>query len=137
MTTQASQALPGWSELLFRSMAKLRELFDSALDCLDPDTTDDFSHLFEGGRRLEKMLGEPESKDSNHDLMNVLAAIRGYAEMLREDLGTEQANMDEALSHLLEAVHAAKFSDLETSSAREIELRKAREAELSKQVAPY
>jgi hypothetical protein len=36
-----------------------------------------------------------------------------------------------------EAVHAAKFSDLETSSAREIELRKAREAELSKQVAPY
>ena len=107
MTTQASQALPGWSELLFRSMAKLRELFDSALDCLDPDTTDDFSHLFEGGRRLEKMLGEPESKDSNHDLMNVLAAIRGYAEMLREDLGTEQANMDEALSHLLEAVHAA------------------------------
>jgi class 3 adenylate cyclase/CheY-like chemotaxis protein len=92
-------------------MAELRELFSSAPDSLDPDTTDDFSHLFEGGRRLEKMLEAPESKDSNHDLMNVLAAIRGYAEMLREDLGTEQANMDGALSRLLKAVHAANDDD--------------------------
>ena len=35
-----------------------------------------------------------------------------------------------------EAVHAAKFSDLETSSAKEIEGGKAREAELSKLVEP-
>jgi adenylate cyclase len=111
VTIEVSQAPPLWSELLLRSLAELKDLYSSGLAGLDPDTTDDFSHLFEGGRRLEKMLGAPESKESKHDLMNVLAAIRGYAEMLKEDIGSEQVSIGEALSRLLKAVHAANDAD--------------------------
>ena len=39
--------------------------------------------------------------------MNALAAIRGYAEMLREDIGDAFQELDDTLSRLLKAVHTA------------------------------
>ena len=39
-----------------------------------------------------------QSAPNRHDLMNVLSAIRGYGEMLREDLATEHAELDSALT---------------------------------------
>jgi len=44
--------------------------------------------------------------------MNVLAAIRGYAEMLREDIGAQSPALDTALSQLLAAVHAADTAEV-------------------------
>lgn len=106
-----------WSELLLRSIAELRELFSGCADTLGQETTADFDHLFEGGRRLTSMLDETESAASRHDLMNVLAAIRGYAELLTEDLGSEFTDIREALARLLQAVRAANTDDNTSTSA--------------------
>ena len=105
-----------WSELLLRSLAELRELFASSQPQLNPDSTDDFARMFEGGRRLAQMLEDPDSVASRHDLMNALAAIRGYAELLTEDLGAEFADLNEALLRLLKAAQAAD-SEAGTPSA--------------------
>jgi len=104
-TTSPAPAL--WSELLLRSIAELRELFAGLEPQLDRDTASDFGRLFEGGQRLTEMLGS-EGAASTHDLMNVLAAIRGYAEMLSEDMGASQTDASEALARLLKAVQAAQ-----------------------------
>tara|TARA_R110001599_G_scaffold353527_1_gene593574 strand:+ start:9634 stop:11085 length:1452 start_codon:yes stop_codon:yes gene_type:complete len=106
-----------WSDLLLRSIAELRELFSGYREGLGAESVTDFDHLFEGGRRLTTMLAETESTTSRHDLMNVLAAIRGYAELLAEDLGSEFADIREALTRLLHAVHAANSDDSTTSEA--------------------
>jgi len=47
------------------------------------------------------MLCDTESATSRHDLMNVLAAIRGYAELLSEDLGSVFTDIAVALARLL------------------------------------
>ena len=99
-----SQAATLWSDLLLRAIAELRELHDQQQERLDADTAEDFSRLFDGADRLETMLADTDSPPSNHDLMNVLAAIRGYSEMLREDIGASQPALDGALSRLLKAV---------------------------------
>ena len=106
-----------WSELLLRSIAELRELFSGCSEALGEDTVADFDHLFEGGRRLSDMLGSTESTTNRHDLMNILAAIRGYAELLTEDLGEEFADIREALARLLKAVHAANSDDSTPATA--------------------
>ena len=87
MTNGSPNPTPAlWSELLLRSIAELRELFSGCGDSLGQDTVADFDHLFEGGRRLTDVLTQTEETTSRHDLMNILAAIRGYAEMLTEDV---------------------------------------------------
>ncbi|MBP6682252.1 MAG: response regulator [Halioglobus sp.] len=104
-TAHPSPAL--WSELLLRSLAELRELFTALEPQLRHDSVGDFNQLFEGGRRLSNMLAGIRSPGSRHDLMNVLAAIRGYAELLTEDLGAEFVELHAALARLLKAVQAA------------------------------
>jgi len=108
-TTSPTPAL--WSELLLRSVAELRELFATRGAELEPASRDDFDHLFEGSRRLSDMLADTDSPASRHDLMNVLAAIRGYAEMLNEDIGSEFDDIQAALARLLKALQGAESGD--------------------------
>ncbi len=111
MTTSTASPAPAlWSELLLRSISELRDLSANHSGVLGEEASADFSHLFEGGRRLSEMLAT-EASTSRHDLMNILAAIRGYAELLAEDLGEEFADIGEALARLLKAVQAASNED--------------------------
>lgn len=105
--TDTSQAPLVWSELLLRAIAELRELFAKLEGTLSEENADDFEHLFEGGSRLTAMLDTNTPEHSRHDLMNVVAAIRGYAEMLREDLGSDHPELEAALARLLKAGHGA------------------------------
>jgi class 3 adenylate cyclase len=86
-------------------MSELRELYQHAREQFTEDAQADFDRLFDGSSRLNEMLQETDS--SRHDIMNVLSAIRGYSEMLREDLATEHADIDSALARLLKAVDSA------------------------------
>ena len=97
MTTNSSQAPNPWADPLLRAIAQLRELFATAQARMDSDAREDFSRLFEGATRLERMLADPVQAANRHDLMNVLAAIRGYAEMLREDIGPQHPDVDDTL----------------------------------------
>ena len=99
MSDGASQHPALWSDLLLRAMADLREHYNLLQDALQAEILDDFASVFDASDRLNAMLAESE-KPNRHDLMNVLAALRGYAEMLREDVGAEQPELDAALSRL-------------------------------------
>ena len=106
MSTGSSQNHTQWSNLLLRAMADLREHYNLLPEELASDSEADFQHLLAGADRLNDMLASG-GENSRHDLMNVLAAIRGYAEMLREDIGSAQPELDAALARLLSAVSTA------------------------------
>ena len=110
MSEGASQHPALWSDLLLRAMADLRERYNSLQDDLQSDTLEDFARLFAASERLNEMLVAADNPN-RHDLMNVLAAIRGYAEMLREDVGATQPELDAALSRLLSVVLTANNGD--------------------------
>ena len=101
------QANTGWTDLLLRAIVELREFHGRAQANLDSQTLEDLSSLFDGAQRLEQMLANTEQQTNRHDLMNILAAIRGYAEMLREDVGPGETELDDVLARLLKAVHTA------------------------------
>ncbi len=105
--SSTGQAPALWSELLMRSVAELRELYARFAEGLDAEIGADFAKLFEGGSRFQRILDSDAQQPSSHDLMNVLAAIRGYAEMLREDIGSARPDIDAALQRLLKAIQGA------------------------------
>jgi len=107
MTTNTRHTIPDWSDHLRREIATLRREFAQLQEHLGAQTVDDFSHLLDAGSRLEQMLGTAGQTPSNHDLMNVLSALRGYAELLREDVGTAYADLDATLAALLAALQVA------------------------------
>ncbi len=115
-TSGSSQTSTLWSDLLLRAMAELRELVDKSQAGLADQALDDFAHLFEGSARLDDLVRSGDGSADSHDLMNALAAIRGYAELLREDIAAEFPELDAALARLLSAVHTAHNRDGDESA---------------------
>ena len=105
MNDSSTQAPAQWSDLLARAVVEVRELFEQHRPELAESLIDDFKHLFDGAVRLEEFLSDWSDDQSTHDLMNILAAIRGYSEMLREDLENGPADLDGSLARLLSAIH--------------------------------
>lgn len=104
--TTESAAL--WNDLLLRNMAELRELYHQAQGSMSEDTRTDFGRLFDGSVRMDALLQDPES--NRHDIMNILSALRGYGEMLREDMAAQHTDIDAALARMLKAVDSASNS---------------------------
>jgi class 3 adenylate cyclase len=107
VTTGTSQAPTLWNDALLRAMTELRELFDKRQDGLGSDTLEDFSRLFDGAKRLEQLLSASTGTDHSHELMNVLSAIFGFAELLRDDIGQQQPELEDALVRLLQVANTA------------------------------
>jgi class 3 adenylate cyclase len=110
----ASQAGTQWSDLLLWSIVELRQRVGGIYSELDEASKEDFGKLFAGADKLELLLGADPGEDLQHDLMNILGAIRGYAEMLREDIGPQQPALDDTLARLLKAVQTANSDSTET-----------------------
>jgi len=108
VTDNANQSPAFGSDLLLRSVAELRELFERHNADFDEQNKDDFAHLFQGAKNLEALLDHSHEGDNTHDLMNALAAIKGYAEMLQEDLASLPGELDDTFSRLLKAVDTAQ-----------------------------
>ena len=124
MTTGSSQTTTQWSDFLLRALAEVRSVSSSLASELDATARDDFARLFDGAQRLEDMLDQDSEKVDSHDLRNILAAIRGYSEILQEDLGPAQPQLDETLARLLKALNTAQDGSTEhgeTSNNRVIE----------------
>jgi class 3 adenylate cyclase len=102
-----------WTDHLLSKIEALRQIFSAQQGHLSEQSTDDFTHVFDAASRLEEMLGNTEHAANSHDLMNVLTALRGYAEMLREDIGASHGDLDTALSSLLDAVQTAHTGSAE------------------------
>jgi len=70
---------------------------------IEPPTDADVLALKEGLTRVSELLDTPSS-DVNHDLLNVIGAIRGYAEMLQEDIALLHPALGQTLPALLSSV---------------------------------
>ena len=116
MTAGSSQTTTQWSDFLLRALVEVRGVFAGLEGQLDETARDDFSHLFDGAQRLEDMLDQTSEKVDSHDLRNILAAIRGYSEILREDIGPDQPQLDETLARLLKALNTAQDVSTEAST---------------------
>ena len=112
--------------MLLRATAELRQQFTGHRDALPDTAIEDFARLFDAAGRLETMTAEWREGQSTHDLMNVLSALRGYSEMLREDLNGSPADLDGTLARLLSAVQtvhtgeSTEASKTDTGSHRAI-----------------
>ncbi|MDG2272139.1 MAG: hypothetical protein P8L39_07545, partial [Halioglobus sp.] len=109
--TNDSSPVPEWINQLRRDFEALRKEFSLQKDHLSELTVGDFTHIFDAASRFEDMLGTTKLSSNNHDLMNVLTALRGYTEMLREDIGASHNSLDGILASLLESVQAAYEGD--------------------------
>ena len=105
MTIDTHRSTPAWIDVLLRDIALLRRQVAELDDSLDAATADDFGHLLDAAGRLEAMAVASGAAANTHDVMNILTAVRGYAEMLREDIGSDYPRLDSLLSSLLAAVH--------------------------------
>ena len=59
--------------------------------------------------RIRELLASPSS-DMNHDLLNLIGAIRGYAEMLYEDIALLHPALKETLPAVLSAVDSTQVT---------------------------
>ena len=95
-------------DLLLVTLNELRAKFVEISGEFDEQSKDDFAHLFRGADKLLVELDGNNGDYSGHDLMNALAAVKGYAEILHEDATGLPGNLGGALSQLLSAVNAAQ-----------------------------
>jgi adenylate cyclase len=108
MNSGSTDSPPDWSEALQLEMTALRDRYAQISPSLGEQTQDDFKHLFEAADRLDDMLNIASRAADTHDLMNVLAAVRGYSEMLAEDLPEDHDDIGDILDRMLEAMAAAQ-----------------------------
>lgn len=107
VSTDSSHTPAYWSQMLLGAVSDLRAwAAEDGATTLDSAVHDDLRRLFQAAAMLETQLTSTAA-DSHHDQMNSLAAIRGYAEMLQEDIGSDAADLTDKLARLLQAVHTA------------------------------
>ena len=76
---------------------------------IDAPMDSDIEALQEGLERIRELLASPSS-DMNHDLLNLIGAIRGYAEMLYEDIALLHPALKETLPAVLSAVDSTQIT---------------------------
>lgn len=94
-----------WTDHVFKAMAELRALEYSRAE-LNSEQSEDFDKLLSASAALEALLADLD-EHSEHNLRNVLGAMRGYAELLCEDLSALHGNLKGVLQRLLKAINSA------------------------------
>jgi adenylate cyclase len=114
-----------WTEHVFKAMAELRAQRIAELDQLDDQDREDLDKLNSASSALEALLADEQldQRQRNHDLRNVLGAMRGYAELLSEALISRAGLIYQALQRLLLAIDSAtaETTVVSTSSTTVIE----------------
>ncbi len=86
------------------AVTDLRALASATGEDMPPSALEDLQRIFSLAITLEEQLAAPSN---NHDLMNTISAMRGYAEMLQEDIGAQQPALNDSLTRLLKATENA------------------------------
>ncbi len=108
----ASQAeIAPFSDHVLRALAELRAQSSLAMENLPGEPREDLERLISAGSALEALLADadqdPDPGTRRHDIMNVLGAMRGYAEFLIEDLQAGFPAIAGALERVISSVAAA------------------------------
>jgi class 3 adenylate cyclase len=89
-------------------MAEVRAESASRDGSLEDHQYRDLEKLVSAGAALEALLSSGEaSTEYQHDLRNVLGAIRGYAELLGEELSAQHGHLQSVLQRLRSAISSA------------------------------
>ena len=83
---------------------------------VEPPLDADINALNEALTRVKSLLAHP-SEDVNHDLLNLIGAIRGYGEMLYEDVELLHPALQSALPQLLSAAESKQAIASDESEA--------------------
>lgn len=96
-----------WAGRILASAAPLLEAVKRPTVTVDSPMSGDVEALQDAVSRVQQLLASP-SVDFGHDLMNLIGAIRGYAEMLFEDIELLHPALKTALPALLSAVESTQ-----------------------------
>ncbi|MEH6568439.1 MAG: adenylate/guanylate cyclase domain-containing response regulator [Halioglobus sp.] len=107
MTDSPSHAATPWSDAFPLPIEELHACYQRSQADLGAAALEDFSRLFDATARLQQLTSATLSEINSHDVMNALSAIRGYTEMLLEDLGSEFEALKTIFRKLILAVDAA------------------------------
>lgn len=91
-----------WNDGLLRAIADLRQQLSSSREELDEASATDFSKLFTAAAQINQLLASPEA--DRHDLRNALGVIKGYSELLMEDLSDSANKLRDSLQQLHKTV---------------------------------
>jgi class 3 adenylate cyclase/CheY-like chemotaxis protein len=119
-TILSSQLAPNpWTDRVFKAMAELRDLSTQTSEALDAEQRQDLGRLISASASLETLLSDsaPDAAELEHDTRNILGAIRGYAELILEDLGDSAPQLEASLQRMLKAVASAN-GESQTSTLR-------------------
>ncbi|MEE4661117.1 MAG: adenylate/guanylate cyclase domain-containing protein [Halieaceae bacterium] len=106
-----------------RALAELRGESASFAGELTSGEREDMDRLFSAGAALDALLADRklDEQTRHHDMLNVLGAMRGYAEMLLDDLGPRLPAMEGVLQRVLKSI-AAATDGVQPTDARSREL---------------
>lgn len=107
-----------WARRIVESAGPLRAAFRRHTVTIQPQAEHDLRALLQAVDKLSDLIGEP-NEGIHHDVMNVIGAIRGYAEMLINDEPDLHPALSSGLSPLLDmASTSASVSENAVGSAR-------------------
>lgn len=96
---------------VLKAVAELKVHISPSADQLEAAQRADLDRLVSASAALEALLASDGEQDIiEHDMRNVLGAMRGYAEMMLEDLGQRFPSLESALHRVLNTVSAASGS---------------------------
>jgi len=105
-----------WAGRILASAAPLLEAVKRPTVTIESPMNGDVEALQDAVSRVQQLLSSP-SADFGHDLLNLIGAIRGYAEMLYEDIELLHPALKSALPALLSAVESSQATlDLSASA---------------------
>ena len=104
MASQSEQP-DQWASRILISAEPLLAAVQRPTVTVDAPMSGDVDALNDAMQRIKALLKTPSS-DQNHDLLNLIGAIRGYAEMLHEDMALLHPALKETLPAILSAVES-------------------------------
>jgi adenylate cyclase len=113
-------ASTAWTDHVFKALAELRAQSGNSSGNLATVQREDLDRLISSGAALEALLShkDPDSSNLQHDIRNVLGAMRGYAELLQEDIGDLVPSLNASLERVLKAVASASDDGNQSAPAR-------------------
>ncbi len=105
-----------WADRVVSAVTGLSAVMARSSISAEPMVKHDITALLEAARKLAAIKNETGST-ARHDIMNVIGAIRGYAEMLQEDQAMLHTAIAETLPAILSAVESPASSKTAGSAA--------------------
>lgn len=102
-------ALIPWTDQVFKAMAELRAHSAGSSEKLTATQGEDLDKLMSAGAALQALLSDTKTDSDllQHDVRNVLGAMRGYSELLLEEAEGTIPQLRASLERVLKAVAAA------------------------------